>query len=312
MLSRTNLLNRIKTTDLIRNKMQYKVGDKVRIKSLDWYNTHKDKYGNIVDLKGNYFFVYDMSKYCGKIATIMVCDCDTNSYILDIATIGFSWTDEMFDETFSEDQHKEVKLIWKKSKKINQDEKIKMESKKVKITLPKNCEVDKVKTSVEDKFIIVEYTPKEKFEPKDGDVIYVKGHYEWLTIFQKKDRIGVYGYCYFCPAEKDLLINDNVLGTNNNIREIRPATIYERTILFDALKEHGLQWNAKEKKLEKIRWRAKLGGRYFFIEDTGVVGYYQESCDEIDAAYWEVGNYFETEQEAELYSEKRNRLFKNR
>ena len=188
-----------------------------------------------------------------------------------------------------------------------------MESKKVKITLPQNCEVESVNAKVDSGYIIVEYTPKEKFEPKDGDVIYVKDISEWLTIFQKKDRMGVYGYCYFCPAEKDLLINDNVFLCNkNNTREIRPATIYERTILFDALKEHGLHWNAEEKKLEKIRWRAKLGGRYFFIGDTGVVGYYQESCDEIDAAYWEVGNYFETEQEAELYSEKRNKLFKNR
>lgn len=37
-----------------------------------------------------------------------------------------------------------------------------MEPKKVKITLPNNCDVDKVDASIEDGFIVVEYTPKEK------------------------------------------------------------------------------------------------------------------------------------------------------
>lgn len=27
--------------------MKYKVGDKVRIKSLDWYNKNKNKYGDV-------------------------------------------------------------------------------------------------------------------------------------------------------------------------------------------------------------------------------------------------------------------------
>ena len=285
--------------------MKYKVGDKVCIKSLDWYNKNKNYYG-WVDA-----FAPTMSKYCGRTAKIVKIRED-GTYKLDLNKCYY-WNDSMFDETFSQNQGEEVKLIWKKSKKINQDEKIKMESKRVKITLPKNCEVDEVKASVEDKFIVVEYTPKEKFKLKDGDIVYIKSNlWGWITIFQKESSWGVYGYCDFCPATKYLFINDNVLCHKNNIQELRPATIYERTILFDVLKENGLQWNAKEKKLEKIRWRAKLGGRYFFIGDTGVVGYYQESCDEIDAAYWEVGNYFETEQEAELYSEKRNKLFKNR
>jgi len=37
-----------------------------------------------------------------------------------------------------------------------------MESKEVRIPLPENCEVGDVKATVEDNFIVVEYTPKEK------------------------------------------------------------------------------------------------------------------------------------------------------
>ena len=50
--------------------MKYKVGDKVRIKSIDWYNENKNKYGNINC--GYMPFTSDMSIYCGAVLTI--CD----------------------------------------------------------------------------------------------------------------------------------------------------------------------------------------------------------------------------------------------
>lgn len=52
--------------------MKYKVGDKVRIKSLDWYNTFKDEDG-VVDC-GQWCFDKKMSRFCGKIVTI--CESD--------------------------------------------------------------------------------------------------------------------------------------------------------------------------------------------------------------------------------------------
>lgn len=51
--------------------MKYKVGNKVRIKSLDWYNKNKDEFGDI-DC-GAYTFTYGMTKFCGKIVTILHC-----------------------------------------------------------------------------------------------------------------------------------------------------------------------------------------------------------------------------------------------
>ena len=58
--------------------MKYKVGDKVKIKSLDWYNTFKDDEG-VVDC-GQWYFDKKMSRFCGKIVTICEVDDMFNWY----------------------------------------------------------------------------------------------------------------------------------------------------------------------------------------------------------------------------------------
>ena len=72
--------------------MKYKVGDRVRIKSLDWYNANRDYNGNVEC--GFYYFIEEMSKYCGMILTIG--EVYRNEYELQEGE-NFIWTDEMFD-----------------------------------------------------------------------------------------------------------------------------------------------------------------------------------------------------------------------
>ena len=72
--------------------MRYKPSDKVRIKSIDWYNENKDEYGYI-DCGSRSFFT-KMSDLCGKIATIKEI-CKTNCYRLE--EYDFDWTDEMIE-----------------------------------------------------------------------------------------------------------------------------------------------------------------------------------------------------------------------
>ena len=43
---------------------KYKAGDKVRVKSLVWYNSNKNENGEIV--KDYITFLEGMSEYCGK------------------------------------------------------------------------------------------------------------------------------------------------------------------------------------------------------------------------------------------------------
>lgn len=72
--------------------MKYKIGDKVKIKSLDWYNDNRDYYGNVEC--GFYYFTEEMTKYCGKILTIG--EIYRNDYELQEGE-NFIWTDDMFD-----------------------------------------------------------------------------------------------------------------------------------------------------------------------------------------------------------------------
>lgn len=71
--------------------MKYKVGDKVRIKSIDWYNENKNEYNHIYF--GNHVFCDLMSKYCSDVFTIN--DAYSDFYFMN--DNGFEWTDEMIE-----------------------------------------------------------------------------------------------------------------------------------------------------------------------------------------------------------------------
>ena len=83
-------------------------GQKVTIKSLDWYNSNKNKHTGIVTLTAE-SFVEDMSEYCGKTATIVDVfkdlDGESNAimYRIDLDHRDWNWTDEMFEPEMVED-----------------------------------------------------------------------------------------------------------------------------------------------------------------------------------------------------------------
>ena len=79
--------------------MKYKVGDEVRIKSLDWYNENKDNYGVIYAGNGFCFWEY-MVRHCGeimKIAIVKVDPEDSNKGYYFMETSEEKWTDEMIE-----------------------------------------------------------------------------------------------------------------------------------------------------------------------------------------------------------------------
>ena len=92
-------------------KMRYKPSDKVRIKSLEWYNKNKDKNGNIVfSSKVPHFalcvnvrtvFTKDMVKYCGKVVTIE--NVWTANYSIVEGTHRDYFTDEMIEGLVEEE-----------------------------------------------------------------------------------------------------------------------------------------------------------------------------------------------------------------
>ena len=86
--------------------MKYKVGDKVRIKSLDWYNKNKSKSHGTVACGGK-CFEYDMGEWCGKTMTIIAAHKTCYSYIMKEDGRKHFWTDEMIEGLVEE----EVDLI---------------------------------------------------------------------------------------------------------------------------------------------------------------------------------------------------------
>ena len=86
--------------------MKYKVGDKVKIKSLDWYNANKNSEGAVL-FNGLCFFDEDMAKFCGKVVTIEHYNGLWHSYeIKEDGKVNF-WYDEMFEGLAIEDEPQE-------------------------------------------------------------------------------------------------------------------------------------------------------------------------------------------------------------
>ena len=87
--------------------MKYKVGDKVRIKSIDWYNENQSE--GYVDVDG-IFFIYDMVKYCGKILTIT--NIEPENYVMQ--NCPYAWSDEMIEGLVEEEEIEftEVDKYW--------------------------------------------------------------------------------------------------------------------------------------------------------------------------------------------------------
>lgn len=71
--------------------VKYKVGDRVIVKSLDWYNENKNSAGNVPVPCA---FVRGMSKYCGEVVTIGSVSLG-GYYITDCG--DYTWSDEMFE-----------------------------------------------------------------------------------------------------------------------------------------------------------------------------------------------------------------------
>ena len=75
--------------------MKYKIGDKVRIKSIDWYN--QNEINGIVVINGD-AFNKEMSNYCGQIMTIS--NIELKYYLL--KGTQYAWTDDMIEGKIDE------------------------------------------------------------------------------------------------------------------------------------------------------------------------------------------------------------------
>ena len=164
-----------------------------------------------------------------------------------------------------------------------------------KITIPEGC-----KAIVKDGSIEIEKEEKEELQEfKDGDIVILCGR-------TKKDR-----HPFIFKGEDDggkqkfyIGIDfANVLRTfcddeYYDARRLHHATEEEKQLLFEKMKEQYLRWNAEEKRVEHIRWRAKKGERYYSINLVMQSIRFIESGDICDNGLWNALVYFRTEEQA--------------
>ena len=152
------------------------------------------------------------------------------------------------------------------------------------ITIPEGC-----KAIVKDGSVVFEKEEVQEF--KDGDVLC--SIYDNTVLICKdvsKCAMGYFNSHY------------NNKGSGNkhwNSESFHHATEEEKQLLFDKMEEQGLKWNAEEKRVEVIRWRAEKGDRFYcFDTDFSVLDGLEEGS-KLDDSSWRSYNYFRTVEQVE-------------
>lgn len=161
-----------------------------------------------------------------------------------------------------------------------------------KITIPEGC-----KAIVKDGSVVFEKEEKVS-NFKDGDILVAVVNKERRNAFIYKGTNTAGFHLYYAGINTfgDLLIYNSSdkykWGRSNQI--LSHATEEEKQLLFDKMKEQGLCWNAEKKEVEKVRWRAKKGDRFYcFDTDFSVLDGLEEGS-KLDDSSWRSYNYFRT------------------
>lgn len=158
------------------------------------------------------------------------------------------------------------------------------------VRIPDGC-----KAIIKDGVVIFEKEERKEQEFKDGDVL----HSEYSsTILIFKEMCEGNSRWFYSHYNTDCSSNK---GWNKVA--FRLATEEEKQQLFAEMKEQGLKWNAEEKRVEKIRWRAKLDEDYYYFSRGGLVVTGTEYQDNYSEDVWEFGNHFRTEEQAKKAAE---------
>lgn len=179
--------------------------------------------------------------------------------------------------------------------------------------IPEGC--TRVTIEQHDNQIITTFEPEIKFNEGDILVKTYAPHIAYIFILDKisKDNV-IYYKGYFSPYYGSIEIEkDFGIGRIDDSmhKEIRIATESEKQQLFDALAKVGKKWNAEKKCIEELkheRWRAKIYEPYYVLDGCFEVFESEENNYNIDNKRYNIGNYFQTEQQAKDFAEKIKQL----
>ena len=221
--------------------MKLKVGDKVRVKSLEWYNKNKQDIGLITFMKGP-CFTKGMSKFCGKEATIKRIDGD--SYVLDIGTYYFS---EDSVELISNEIGLKVNNI--------------SVSTNTCITLKEGVTA-KICTENGKTKIMIENNEVKEEEPKfkKGDIVFLETQgankmYQNIFVVESHNKYNIHLAISLCLNDNELTYRKgiDVWFVNGDIEYVRFATEEEKRTLFLAMLNQGLFWDEKKMKVRTLK-----------------------------------------------------------
>lgn len=175
-----------------------------------------------------------------------------------------------------------------------------------KITLPKGANISTVETNESNGVLEVTVDMKQKFVPKDGDIV---SRNKVVAVYAGTNEAGdIITYIAFNGSYVDTKMSDGWGYTS----DYRLATEAEKQRLFDALAKNGKRWNAEKKCIEDLpRWRAGCNKTYLYISSQcNIVG--EIECNaSIDNYRYNIGNYFRTREAAEKVAEQIRDIFKN-
>jgi hypothetical protein len=127
------------------------------------------------------------------------------------------------------------------------------------IAIPEGC-----KAQINGNEIVVEKEGKSK-DFKRGDILVSLSNE--IILVDDYDFKGGHLYSFVNVDRSGQLYNEPYFQWNER-HDWRLASDEEKQLLFDKMKEQGLRWNAEEKKVEKIRWRAKYGEEYWYVTSS--------------------------------------------
>nr|DAF63786.1 MAG TPA: hypothetical protein [Podoviridae sp. ctz6O13] len=166
-----------------------------------------------------------------------------------------------------------------------------------KINVPDGCMAE-----IKDGVITIE---REVKEFKDGDIL-TSNTMDCVLIYRNRGRRrlpeAAYYHCY-ATRERLRVADDDSDSFFGNVNSFHLATEEGKQFLFKKMAERRLWWNAEEKKVEKIRWRAVKEGFYYFLTTSLNVAKAEEDCKKVASHRYATHNYFRTEEQAEKAAE---------
>lgn len=158
------------------------------------------------------------------------------------------------------------------------------------ITIPEGC-----KAQINGNEVVVEKEGKSE-DFNRGDILV--SLYNDIILVDDYDIVGGHLYSFVHIDRFGDLCSEPYFRWNER-HNWRLATEDEKQLLFDKMKEQKLLWNAEEKRIKKIRWRAEDGKEYYYVGNQGNLMVDKEDGVCTDKNRYEYSNYFRTSEQAE-------------